>query len=288
MSRFASRKPGNSARSKHLPTVFAVLSVLFLLFACGPTPPREGTPAFHWAAARETYGAGDYMKTIDHLDRVLETDNEYTARALPWTLLLTSGLASGYIELADKYQAGAKFHKDAPGNFYKYVGTYRSFANRMTLHFADTFAAFGKTKDESVQLAFAFPRGSAAPVLQLATVAKGNLLPAAAAETAEKRALERGILLATVRAAGAPEDPAKAEQTLKSNEGKVPRATFLLAMANTLYEESKLYARGKMNDSEKRKILCQRALDVIKLLPESFDTKDLETSIRLVMDERPT
>ena len=134
-------------------------------------------------------------------------------------------------------------------------------------------------------LEFAFPRGNTVPVSELASVAKGGLLPAAVADAAEKRALERGILLATVRAVGAPEDPAKADQILKSGGGKVPRATFLLAMAKTLYEESQLYGWRKENDTDKRTILCHRAQEVLSSLPESSDTKALGVKIRAALSE---
>jgi len=283
-SRIASKRPRISVRSRLYLTVFAALSLL-LVFACGPAPPRTGTPAFYWGAAKEAYTFGDYMKTIDHLDNILEADNDYTARAYPWSLLVTSGLASGYMDLADQYEAGAKANKESSASFSRQVSRYRSLASHLTLRFADSFAKFGKTKEDPVTLAFAFPPGTAAPVPELARVAKGAVLPVAAASTAEKRALERAILLATVRAAGAPEDPAKADQILKAGEGKVPRATFLLAMATTLYEESKLYDRRKENDFEKRTILCQRAQDVLKSLPESPDTKALGLKIQIVLTE---
>lgn len=283
--RFAETKPGIFWRTRYYLIAFATLSALFLLFACGPAAPREGTPAFFWAAARETYAAGDYMKTTDHLDRLLASDNPYVARAMPWSLLVMSGLASGYMDLADQYEAGAKAkaNKEAPGNFYKRVSNYRSFANRLTLRFAEAFARFDKSKDDSVIVDFPFPPGTVAAAPQLSLVAQGNLLPAATADGAEKRSLERGILMATLRAVGAPGDVAKAEQILKSSGGKIPRATFSLAMARTLYEESQLYARRKLNDSEKMTILCQRALAVLASLPETFETKDLGVSIRLAI-----
>ena len=279
--------PKISVRSRFYLTVFAALSLL-LVYACGPAPPQVGTPAFYWGAAKEAYAFGDFTKTIDHLDNILESDNDYTARAFPWSLVATSGLASGYMELADQYEAGAKANKEAAANFLRQVSRYRGLASHLTLRFADNFAKFGKTKDDPVTLAFAFPPGSAAPVPQLATVAKGGQLPAAAAEAAEKAALQRGILLATSRAAGAPEDPAKGEQILKAGDGKVPRATFLLAMAHTLYEESQLYDRRKENNFEKRMILCQRAEDVLKSLPESPETKALGLKIQIVLTEPRT
>jgi hypothetical protein len=224
------------------------------------------------------------MKTADHLDRILQSDNEYTARAMPWSLLVTSGLASGYMELADKYQAGAKANKKAPGSFYKQASNYRSLANRITMHLAETFTTFDKTKDGSVTLDFPFPAGTTAEVPQLAAVAQGNIPPVATAEAAENSALARGILLATCRAAGAPGDAAKAEQILKSGGGKVPRATFSLAMARSLFDSAQLYSPKRMSDFEKFSILCERALAALSALPETSETKDLGASIRLAMN----
>ncbi len=72
------------------------------------------TPDFYWSAARETWAAGDYLKTSDHLDHLLSSTNAYTARAIPWSLVLTAGtLAAGYMELADDYSAaGARTIED--------------------------------------------------------------------------------------------------------------------------------------------------------------------------------
>jgi hypothetical protein len=275
-------------RSAYILAFFAALSMLLLAFACGPSAPEKGTPAYFWAAAQETYAAGDYLKTLDHLDGILDSDSEYTARAVPWSLLLCSGLANGYTDLADHYQAGGKKNKAAPGNFFRFVGNYRSLANRLTLRFADNFAKHGDIKGDSVMVVFNFPPGSAEPVGQLDTVAAGNLLPASVADQTETRALQRGIILAMARAAGSPDDAAKAQEALKANHGKIPRNTYLMAMANALFDASELYSARQINDSEKQKILAQRALDVMKPLPESFETKDLGVKIRLALKEPTT
>ena len=47
------------------------------------------------APAREAFAAGDYVKTAQHLDKVQASENEYTARARPMYLILTSGMARG-------------------------------------------------------------------------------------------------------------------------------------------------------------------------------------------------
>jgi hypothetical protein len=269
-----------SAASKLLLIVLASFLVLGILISCGPSAPQKGTPAFFWAAARETYASGDYQKTLEHLDELLATDNEYVARALPWDLILISGLASGYMEMADQYQAGAKIKKDAPAAFFKNLNNYRSLAGRLTLQFAENFGKFSKLQGDSVALEFAFPPGSALDIPQLKTVAEGNLLPAADTAAVEKRALARGLQLAIARATGNPDNVAKGEEILRAPDAKVPRTVFLLAMAGTLYDQSQLYGQLKVNDRDKMTIFCQRAQDTLKLVPESKDSKDLSTKIK--------
>ena len=51
------------------------------------------------------------------------------------------------------------------------------------------------------------------------------------------------------------------------------------AMANALYDQSQLYTRQKLNDSEKQRIFCDRAVEALKTLPESKETKALITKI---------
>src|SRR5262249_51175631 len=107
----------------------------------------------------------------------------------------------------------------------------------------------------------------------------GALLSAAEIETAQKRVLERAILLAISRAVGAPDDPAKAHELLKGGDAKVARAAFVMAMGNTLYEQSQLYSRQKLDEPSKQKIFCGRALDALKMLPEPKETKALNPKI---------
>ena len=265
--------------------VFSFPCAVLILASCsGSTAPRPGTPGFYWNAAKETYAASDYDKTIDHLDRICASQNEYTARAQPWLLVLTSGMEQGYVELADSFETGVHLNRTSPTAFYRQVSNYRSAANRLALQFAENFGTFQKNnKDEYIVLAFTYPAGSPTPVPLLAQISNGVLPPPRDIETAQRRALERTVLLATCRAAGAADDPAKVQDLLKSGDTKVARATFVLAMANTLYEQSRLYSRQKMSDPEKQKIFCSRALDALKTLPESKETKALSTKLEAVL-----
>jgi hypothetical protein len=255
-------------------------SALVFVSCSGSNVPQPGTPAFHWYAAKRTYAASDYAKTIDHLDKVCSSQNDYTARAQPWRLVLTSGLEQGYGELADSFEAGARLNLTSTTAFRRQVSTCRSTASGLALQFAENFETFQRNqKDEYIPLAFSYPAGSPTPVLLLGKISNGILPPATDIETAQRHALERGVLLATCRAAGAADDPAKVQDLLKSGDAKVPRATFVMAMANALYNDSQLYGRQKLDDPEKEKILCSRALEALKTLPESSETKALNTKI---------
>ncbi|HKW99139.1 MAG TPA: hypothetical protein VJN43_15475, partial [Bryobacteraceae bacterium] len=59
----------------------------------------------------------------------------------------------------------------------------------------------------------------------------------------------------------------------------VPRSEFILSMAGTLFDESQLYSMRKLDDPEKLKIFCNRALDALKSVPETKQTKELSTKI---------
>jgi hypothetical protein len=179
----------------------AAILALAILASCSSEPagPAKGTPAFYWQAAGETYKAGDYRKTLEHLDKVLADDNEYTARALPWALVLTSGMASGYMDLADHYEIGGRVNKSDPSAFRRRVSNFRGLANRLSLQFAENAAKMDRVKGDSVPLAFGYPNGTATPVASLSKVVNGIVLPDAEAEAAQKpetgRSAETGHLL---------------------------------------------------------------------------------------------
>jgi hypothetical protein len=255
---------------------------VILLSCSGNSAPQPGTPAFYWDAAKETYAAGDYQKTIEHLGNILSGQNDYVARAQPWMLILTSGMAQGYTDLAAAFDAGAHANHAQTADFRRQVSTYLGAANTLALQFADTFSKFD-SKDELVTLAFAYPTGSPTEVLPLKKVYGGAWLADAELETVQKRAIGHALLLATCRAAGAKNDPAKAQDLFKAGEAKVPRAAFIEAMAATLFEESQLYAQNKLDKPDTMKIFCSRAQEALKMAPASKETQDLDKKIQAAM-----
>ena len=260
--------------------ILVVFAVSLTLISCssGPAGPEKGTPAFYWQAAKETFASNDHMKTLEHLDKLIG-DKDYGAKALPWALVLSSGLAAGYADLADQYQTGARMNKTDPTWFRRHVSEYRTMAKQLSLQFADRYAKFSQSPPDLVPLAFGYPKGSPTSSAQLTKVAAGIALPDADVELAMSQTLQRGILMEACRAAGAPDDTAKGESVLKAADANVPKATFALAMADSLYNLSQIYVPAKADEPEKLKIFCERAENALKAVPDSKDKKALADKI---------
>jgi hypothetical protein len=151
------------------------------------------------------------------------------------------------------------------------------------LQFAEDFGKLGKLKGDTISLEFAYPKGTAAPVAQFTKVTTGIALTPSETDRAQQRSLERGVLLATCRAAGATNDTAKTEELLKTGSATVPRATFMTAMADSLYRFSQLYAADKLDEPRKMDALIQRAQAALAGLPETKETKEVNARIQAAL-----
>jgi hypothetical protein len=265
------------------------ITVSLTLISCSSAPagPEKGTPAFYWQAAKETFAAGDNMKALEHLDKLVG-DKDYGTKALPWSLVLASGMAAGYADLADQYETGARMNKNDPAWFRRRVGEYRTMAKQLSLQYADRYAKWAQSPGDPVALAFGYPKGSAAISAQLTKVASGMGLQQADVELAASQTVQRGILLAACRAAGAPDDPAKGESILRNPDASVPRADFALTTAGTLYNLSQIYVTAKADEPEKLRIFCERADEALKTAPDSKERKELAEKIGKSLKKKKT
>jgi hypothetical protein len=261
-----------------------IVSAVPLFSICcstGPAPPKPGTPAFYWNAAKTAYAAGDYQRASDNLQSVAKTENEYTRRALAWNLVLMSGMVDGNMLVADSFEYGTKANRANPTPFRRGMTSYRTYAAQMAPQFAEAFMEFAKTnKDPKVVLDFAFPAGNANPPPELDKLAKGELLPDAAVQDASRLTLASKVVQAACAAAGAPEDVAKAQAVFATQPVEVPRETFLLAMANALFRQSQLYSREKLDQPPRMQVFIDQAQNTLKELPDSKDAKALAEKIQ--------
>jgi hypothetical protein len=244
----------------HRVLVPLVAMLLLLLTSCAESNTvAAGSPAFYWNAARTTYVAGDYMQTLDNLDSLIEAKNEFSNRALPWSLMLTSGVAAAYIELADAYQAGARVNPRNATTFRRLASEYKNAANPLVLRFAKNLEKLSQLPPGSITLAFPPPKGSPAMPPGLAKVAAGISIPQAEAEALVGRVVDRNVLQSACLATGSANDVAKAREALGHASTITPRATFLNGLAQMVDLQATLYDRDKLDNSEKMALLKKRA-----------------------------
>jgi hypothetical protein len=238
-----------------------LIAVIGLAACSGPatTTTAADRSEFYWSAARETYLAGDYIKAADHLEQVIETDNPYTARAIPWYLVLTSGMAAGYMDLADQYSAGARIKKADGLAFRRKATDYRAIASKLVLRFAQHADKIGKVPLGNLPLAFPLPKGNPANPALFSRIASGIELEPADAQMAETLAVEHSVLMTACLAVGAPNDFAKTEEILGRPSPSASRDVFGKAMAKMLENGATLYTRDKLDEPQKLAVVQARA-----------------------------
>jgi hypothetical protein len=243
--------------------IAACLFALVLTSCSGPAATKAETTNFYWSAAQETYASGDYMKAADHLEKVIEANNSFTDRAIPWYLVLTSGMADGYMKLADQYTAGARNNKSRAVAFRVKATTYRGTASRLALRFAQNVDRINQIPLGRLPLAFPLPKGNAEVPAVLASIAGGTELTPADADAAEALTIQHSVLMTACQAAGAPNDVAKTAEILSQSFAGTTRVTFGEAIAHLLDSEASLYTRNKLDDPDKLAIFHQRAQSVL-------------------------
>src|SRR5689334_21203136 len=130
------------------------VSIGLVILSCGcssgPTPPQPGTPEFIWAAAKSTYAAGDFEKAKDNLAQLAKGESAYATRARGMALVLSAGIAQGYIDLADNFEAGARANRANPTPFHRRVNLFRSQASAAAMESAELLHEFqGSPKAET-------------------------------------------------------------------------------------------------------------------------------------------
>ncbi len=266
-----------------IPVVGVLLFSLLCSCSNQPAPPAKGTPAFYWQAAQESYAAGDFMKTNDHLEQLLKSQNEFTERARPWRLVMLSGMLRGYLDFAEKFEYGGRENKTNPTPFRKSLNDARSVAGNLTMQLLESWRKFKAAKPAEVVLDFPFPSGSAAPVAALVQASKGILLPPVEIEKARKAAVQRGVVLAVTDSVGAGDDAAKGRAAFQTPPAKVSLPVFAMSMAKTLFDGAQLYDARKLDRPDLLKALSTEALELIKEAPESKEKKELTAKIQEVL-----
>jgi hypothetical protein len=260
-----------------------------LFSSCSSTPagPKFGTPEWYWSGARDQFAAGDFAKAQEHLEKLLATNNPFKERAAVWHLVVLGGMAEGYRDLSEAYTDGEKASKDQGREFRRVAVDMQRSLRQYTIGLAEDAGRFSKEMSSAPQFAmdFMFPNGTAAEVATLERVRKGIFPAEPDRLSAQRQALARGMVLTTAAMAGAGKDPGKAAEMFKAPPVQVPRAIFLMALAQNLLEESAIFDRKKLNDPDKNKVMLQLAAGCLKSAADGGDAatqkqaKDVQAKI---------
>lgn len=263
----------------------AILALgLILSCSSGPKPPQPGTPAFIWSTAKENYRIGDYPKVAENLALLTRSENEFTARARVWEIVVSSGVAQGFIDLAETLDVGARVNRNNPTPFRKEATLLRSAASNAALQFAEAIHQFQENdKNPKIALDFDFPNGSALSPPELKRVAAGLVPSEGDMEKLKRMMVQRGVVLSACRAVGAPEDSAKAGEMFKAGNVQTPRETLLMNMASLLHDEAQLFGPNKLDQPTRVKMLCSEAMEALAKVPPSKETKALTGKIQATM-----
>jgi hypothetical protein len=262
-----------------------VLGVLVLLASCsvGPAPPQPGSPAFYWAGAQESYRAGDLVKTNDDLLEIIQSENDYTVRARVWQIVLSAGLLQGVQELAKAYEVGSRMNRENPLPFRKQIAALRGVGSRQALELTQSVHALvGKGTRPEIVLPFSYPPGSGQEPAGLAKISTGRLLQDSEAQALEIAMLQRGAIMTAGAVIGAG-NPGRAEEKFRTGEVRAARETFLSAIARILFEQSEIFGDKQLDQPRRLKAMCDEAIEVLHAIPETKDTKALETRIQAVL-----
>lgn len=261
--------------SATLVLLFVPVLILAISCATGPPPARMGSPEWYWNAANEQFTTGDLIKTQEHLEKVLLSEGPFKARATIWHLVMSGGMALGYKELAEAYDAGGSATKTQEGEFRRRAGDALRLSKQYCISQAQELERFLKDTSGASEysLEFVFPAGSPAEDPALGRIKKGIMPPEEELVKAERMTVKRGVLRETATTVGAGEDTAKTAALFEKKPVKVPRAVFLCGFAESLVEQARIFDRKKLNEPDKKKILLQMASECAKPAAESDDAE---------------
>lgn len=250
----------------HCRLVLALILTLLICGCSGPKGPARGSPEWLYQAARDSFVAGDWEKTADHLEKIERAgDNPFVQRARAWRAILTAGVASGHLELAQAYGDGWTYARANKTAFLRQKTDHLKEARRHAINILEALDGLTKgLSDQPVVLEFPFPKGSAGQVTELEKVYKGLSIEEALQATAQEKSVNRGIVRAVSSVLASADDAAGAQKALQSGRAEVPPARFLLAIGTNVEKLSPIFDRKGLNELDELKILRERALDTTK------------------------
>lgn len=202
--------------------------------------------------------------------------------AAPMALVLTHGLTHAYLELAEKYAAGAKRTRGTSAAFYRLISEYRSKASAVGLRYAEVARKYSASAGEGdVILPFDLPKGEAAEPALYKRIETGQMIPPAEIPALEKQVVAHWALMSAANTVGARNKVDKAREAFKDGKATVPQSVFQPALAFSLYEAAEMFGPKKLNQPSRVVLaLCSEAEKILAKVKPTKETAELLRKLR--------
>jgi hypothetical protein len=261
----------------HLNIRSAALTTLLLsVFFTGcssdnkPQPPQPGSPAANWAAAKQSYEKGDFVKANTLLMKLSQGKSEFAEQARPLALMTSISMASSYMELSEKFAEGQKKTRGNATPFMRATSNYRAQATASGMQFLEEAQRFiDANKDKEVTLPVAIPASEKDDPPQYKKITSGQGVPDAEIPGVERALIAKNLAKNMTAAGGA-----------ATGEAKVPGAKFLLVVAKGLFDVSEMFGPKKLLQPNRIiEAAHSEALEALALVKDNKDARELEKKV---------
>lgn len=239
-----------------------VSSMLGAVTACRPVP--EGYE--FWKQVNREYESRDYINTLNYLDDLLRTENDYTARAAALKVVILGGMTRSALEIEEACAKGiSRVAAWDSGPYKNCIEQFRWRARTSTLSLIDALSELEKrvAATGAVPLDFPLPEASSGSSPMIGRTRAGAMPVEKVFEPSVARVVDHHIFLQVcdVVATG---EAAKVKGMFESLPVTVPREAFLVGVAKTLLAAAAVFGKDRLDDAAKRSATLQRARECLQ------------------------
>ncbi|MDA1313150.1 MAG: hypothetical protein O2968_07430 [Acidobacteria bacterium] len=248
-------------RPAHLLFLVGCLT-LGALPACIPVP--EGYQ--YWTQVNREYKSRDYGDTLNYLNDVLRTENDYTARAAALKVVILGGITRSALAIEEACAKGiSRVGAWDSRPYTTCVDQFRSRARTRALDLIDALSEFEKATAAGgdVSLDFPLPEGSARSSSMLGRTEAGSIPVEKVFDSAVALVVDHYIFV-QVADLVATDDVAAVQKMFESPPVTVPKETFLVGVAKTLLAAAAVFGKDRLDDSAKQSATLKRARECLQ------------------------
>ena len=262
------------------------IGLLWILASCGGGADRNkpklmrNTPEFAYNEAKEAMSAIKIEKAISLTNEVMSKypNSVQAQRARILRVVLLTGLAHGYGDLADAYVTGFE-------NGGKNAGKLRSAAFDFYRKKKNAVLSFSESCDYMIQnysdkadyvLECDFPSKEAPMNRLIEEVKKGNLLDSEQLKIAEEQELREGVLVSLSTFLGAKGDRNQARKLLEEGSKPLDPAEFFVRAGRIFLDDQQLFGRKMLNEVQYYRLFFQKAQECLDLAQKILKDKPIK------------